>query len=165
MRADGSRQIHEDVELLHLARARHGEEARDREFAVGAPIAEHDLAPLHRRSKGALGGIVGGLHALMMHKDKELLMMREQGDRQVPDVAARAVQMPLAQGKELSLQREPLADQLRARERAAARGRVTAEPIPQAKQARMQRQRVTTEARGLGRFGELLCAQQNCSAP
>ena len=95
----------------------------------------------------------------MMPKDKELLMMREQGDRQVPDVAARAVQMPLAQGKELSLQREPLADQLRARERAAARGRVTAEPIPQAKQARMQRQRVTTEARGLGRFGELLCAQ------
>ena len=55
MRANRSRQIHQGVELLHLARARHREEPGDGEFTVRAPIAEHDLAPLHGRPERAFG--------------------------------------------------------------------------------------------------------------
>jgi hypothetical protein len=41
-------QVREDVELLQLTRARDGQQAGDGEFALGAAIAEHDLAPLSR---------------------------------------------------------------------------------------------------------------------
>ena len=56
MGADGSRQIRQGIELLHLARAGDGEEASDGELTIVTPIAEHDLSPLHGRSEGSLGG-------------------------------------------------------------------------------------------------------------
>ena len=53
MRANGSGQIHEDVELLKLTGACDGQEARDSAFTVLAAIAKADLSPLNRVAKGA----------------------------------------------------------------------------------------------------------------
>ena len=94
-----------------------------------------------------------------MHEDEKLLVVREQRSRQVAHVLVRAVHMPFGEGKELSLQREDLVDQLRTRERPAAGRRIAAKAVPQAKQSGMEGQRVATESLGVGRLDELERAQ------
>ena len=47
MRGNRGRQIGERAQLLHLARARDGQQTRHRELAILAPVPKHDLAPLH----------------------------------------------------------------------------------------------------------------------
>lgn len=50
-------QMSERIELLHLARARHRQQTGDSEHSGLAPIAKHDLAPLHCRTQRAFGAV------------------------------------------------------------------------------------------------------------
>jgi len=83
-------EIDQDADLLHAARASDGEQTCDGEFAIGTTGAKHDLSPLHGRTKGEFGRVVGGGHAVVMYEDKELLVVREQGGGQIPHVAVGA---------------------------------------------------------------------------
>ena len=56
------------MELLQLTRAGDCEQSGNGALALGTPIAEHDLPPLHGRPEGSFGHVVGGCDRLFMHE-------------------------------------------------------------------------------------------------
>ena len=66
------------MELLQLTRAGDCEQSGNGALALGTPIAEHDLPPLHGRPEGSFGHVVGGCDRLFMHEGEEVGVMHEQ---------------------------------------------------------------------------------------
>src|SRR5581483_9978466 len=77
-----------------------------------------------------LGGVVGGVHTVLVHEGEEMRIVHEERRRQVPDVLVGGVQIPLAERKEPLLDRQCLVDQLRAREGCAASAGIATEAMP-----------------------------------
>ena len=63
------------MELLQLTRAGNCEQSGNGALALGTPIAEHDLPPLHGRPEGSFGHVVGGCDRLFMHEGEEVGVM------------------------------------------------------------------------------------------
>ena len=70
-------QVGEHMELLQLTRAGDCEQSGNGALALGTPIAEHDLPPLHGRPEGSFGHVVGGCDRLFMHEGEEVGVMHE----------------------------------------------------------------------------------------
>ena len=64
MAGNGGRQIGQNVEALEVAGFSDGQQTRGGEFAIGATVAETDLAPLHAGAEGAFHAVVGGLYSI-----------------------------------------------------------------------------------------------------
>ena len=139
MSANRGGQIGERIELLRLARARHGQQTCDGTLAGLAAIAEH------RAARRAFGAVIRRLDAVAMDEDEKRLMVRKQRGRHIAYVVVPAIQMSFAQGKAFPLD--------------AAGRRITATAIPQPEQARMECQGVAAQPLGLGRFREVQRAQ------
>ena len=138
-------------------------------LALGTPIAEHDLPPLHGRPEGSFGHVVGGCDRLFMHEGEEVGVMHEQRAREVRHLDVRGIDVAFCQREQTLLDRQHLRDQLRAREWGTARAGIATEAMPQPKQLPLQRQGLATEAPGCRRCRQVLrtqeiarkCAQQN----
>ena len=59
------------MELLQLTRAGDCEQSGNGALALGTPIAEHDLPPLHGRPEGSFGHVVVGATASSCTKVKK----------------------------------------------------------------------------------------------
>ena len=70
------------MELLQLTRAGDCEQSGNGALALGTPIAEHDLPPLHGRPEGSFGHVVGGCDRLFMHEGEDVGVMHEQRARE-----------------------------------------------------------------------------------
>src|SRR5215207_8270055 len=99
MRRDRRRQIGQGIELLKLAGLHDGQEAFDGPFALIAARAKHDFAPLHGGPERALGGIVGGRDALLVHEGEEVLVVHEEHLSQVAHLGVGRVETPLPNAK------------------------------------------------------------------
>ena len=151
MRGDGGGQVDERVELLELAGARDGEQALDGAFAGLTSCPEHDFPPLHGRSQCALGGIVRGRHAVVIHEREEMLALPEQGPREVADRRAGMIDVAIAEPKERAFDRLHLGDELGPRERRTAGAGVAAKAVPEPKQPAVEDERCPAEAPRRGR--------------
>jgi hypothetical protein len=90
-------EIGQNVETLKIAGFGDGQQSRCGQFALGAAVAEADLAPLHPGAQGSFHAVVGGLYALVFQESKEPVVMLEKRRGEIADLAVRAVQMPLRQ--------------------------------------------------------------------
>jgi len=120
-----------------------------------APASEAGLTPLHCASQGALGGVIGRLHAFVAQEGEELFKMCQQRDRQIAHVFVVALGIAVCQSEELLLQRNGFGDQLFAGDRAVSDAGSGAEPMPQAEQTSMQSQSIPAESLRLCCFGYL----------
>ena len=139
------------MELLQLTRAGDCEQSGNGALALGTPIAEHDLPPLHGRPEGSFGHVVGGCDRLFMHEGEEVGVMHEQRAREVRHLDVRGIDVAFCQREQTLLDRQHLRDQLRAREWGTARAGIATEAMPQPKQLPLQRQGLATEAPGCRR--------------
>ena len=105
-------QIGEHIELLHLAGAHHREQPGHGQLARRAPRAEHDLPPLHGGAQRPFGAVVGRFDAVVVHEDKEILVLGEERGGEVPHVIIRTVEGTLGEPEELPLEREHLGDRV-----------------------------------------------------
>src|SRR5438128_1765379 len=96
-------EIGENVEALQVAGFRDSQQARCRQFAIGAAIAETDLAPLHAGTEGTFHAVVGGLYTFVFQESIEPVVVLEKSRGEIEDFAVRAVQMPLRQCENLFL--------------------------------------------------------------
>src|SRR5215831_395169 len=92
MTGNGCREIGQNVQSLKVAGFADGEQARRGQFALGAAVAEADLAPLHTGAQGA-----GRLDALVLQEDEEPVVMLEKSRGQIANLAVRALQVLLRQ--------------------------------------------------------------------
>src|SRR5713226_3936853 len=99
MTANGGGQVDERVELLHLARAGHGEQTFHGTLAVVTSIAEHDFAPLDGCSQRALRGVIRRLDAVLVDEREEVLMMDEERTGKIAHVNGGGIDVAFAQGK------------------------------------------------------------------
>src|ERR1700693_111628 len=109
-----------NVEALKVAGFGDGQQARCRQFAVGAAIAEADLAPLHAGTEGTFHTVVGGLYAFVFQESIESVVVLEKSRGEIADLAVRAVQMPLRQRENVFLNRDRAQQQLVAIDLSAA---------------------------------------------
>ena len=128
-------QIGEHIELLHLAGAHHREQPGHGQLARRAPRAEHDLPPLHGGAQRPFGAVVGRFDAVVVHEDKEILVLGEERGGEVPHVIIRPVEGTLGEPEELPLEREHLGDQLRPGEGPAPASRHALKAMPEPEQA------------------------------
>jgi hypothetical protein len=108
---DGGGEVHEGSTVLELTRSHDGQQA----FNGG--------------SERALGGIVRGFDTRLVHEGKEVLIVHEEGIRQVADVVVGSMEMPFAECEEPLFERQHFVDQLRAGERGPTRGGMPAESL------------------------------------
>ena len=127
------------MELLQLTRAGDCEQSGNGALALGTPIAEHDLPPLHGRPEGSFGHVVGGCDRLFMHEGEEVGVMHEQRAREVRHLDVRGIDVAFCQREQTLLDRQHLRDQLRAREWGTARAGIATEAMPQPTQLPLQR--------------------------
>ena len=148
--------------LLESAGTRAGdcEQSGNGALALGTPIAEHDLPPLHGRPEGSFGHVVGGCDRLFMHEGEEVGVMHEQRAREVRHLDVRGIDVAFCQREQTLLDRQHLRDQLRAREWGTARAGIATEAMPQPKQLPLQRQGLATEAPGCRRCRQVLRTQE-----
>ena len=99
-------EIGQNVEALKVAGFGDGQQARCGQFAIGAAIAEADLAPLHTGAEGTFNAVVGGLYALVFQESIEPVVVLEKSRGEIADLAVRAVQMPLRQRENPFLNRD-----------------------------------------------------------
>src|SRR5438105_15785413 len=99
MAGNGGRQIGQNVEALEVAGFSDGQQTRGGEFAIGATVAETDLAPLHAGAEGAFHAVVGGLDTFVFQEREESVAMLEQSRGEITDFTVGAVQVPLRQGE------------------------------------------------------------------
>jgi hypothetical protein len=85
---------------------------------VRAPIAKHDLAPLHGGAQGPFRGVVGQIDAVLVHEGTEVRQVDEQRAREIADAGVGVVEMTRTECEQRLLDRQRLRDQLRAGERA-----------------------------------------------
>ena len=153
-------QVGDHMELLQLTRAGDCEQSGNGALALGTPIAEHDLPPLHGRPEGSFGHVVGGCDRLFMHEGEEVGVMHEQRAREVRHLDVRGIDVAFCQREQTLLDRQHLRDQLRAREWGTARAGIATEAMPQPKQLPLQRQGLATEAPGCRRCRQVLRTQE-----
>ena len=75
-----------------------------------------------------------GFDAVLVHEGEEVRMVHEQRAREIRHVGVGRIDVAFRQREELFFDRQRLRDQLRARERRAARVRIPAKAMPQAKE-------------------------------
>src|SRR5712671_356301 len=131
MSGNRRRQVRKRVELLELTRAHDGQQAFNGALPMLASCAKHDFSPLNGRAQGSLGGIVRGRHALLVHEGEEVLIVHEEGVRQIADLGVGGIEMPLTERKEPSLDRPRFRDQLCPGQWGAPSGWISAEAMPQ----------------------------------
>src|SRR5580658_4513159 len=98
--------------MLHAARAGHGQQSGNGDFALSAAASEADLAPLHGTTQRSLRDIVGRLHAFVAQEGEESFEVLQQRQSEIGDVLVAAVEMAVGQREELLLQGNGFCDQL-----------------------------------------------------
>ena len=159
MASEGRDEIVERRSILHAAGASHREETGNRDFTLGAPASEADLAPLYGAAQRSFRDVIGRLDSFMAEEGEESFEMLQQGQREVGDVLVAAVEIAIRQGEELLLQRNGFSDQLFACNGAISYAGSIAKTMPQTEQPGMQRQSVAAETFGVGGLADFLYAQ------
>lgn len=131
-----------------------GQQAGRGQFAVGAAVAEADLAPLHPRAQRPLRAVIGRLDTVVFEEREEPFVMHEQSGGEIADLAVGAVEMALGQIENPFLDGERAQQQLRAVDLAAA------ELVPEPEEPGMLGQGVAAELLHGAAFGELDDPQQ-----
>ena len=100
----GAAKIDQRASSLHAAGLRDGEQPRRGYLSQSTAIAKAGLAPLHGYAQGALGGVVGRLHAGILKKCEQAVAMLKQCGGEIAHRAILAIQMPLGQREPILLQ-------------------------------------------------------------
>ena len=151
---NGCREIGQSVQSLKVAGFADGQQARRGQFALGAAVAEADLAPLHTGAQGALDAVVGRLDALVLQEDEEPVVMLEKSRGQIANLAVRALQVLLRQRV------NPFSNGDRSLQQLAAIDLATAEFVPQSEESGVLGQGIAAESLHRARLGELHDSQQ-----
>ena len=91
MASNGCGEISQNVEAMKVARFADGQQARRGQFAMGAAVAEADLAPLHPGAEGTFHAVVGGFYALVFQESEKPFVMLVKSRSEIADLAVRAV--------------------------------------------------------------------------
>jgi len=146
---NGLSEVMQKVALLDRARRSSTQKPGGGNFARVAAIAEADLAPLNSGPDSALRDIVRGFDTRMVNEGEKPLGVGEKEDCQRAHCGVLAVEVPLAQRKELFLDRHRLGDEL------APVDRASAVAMPEPEQPGMEGQRVPGEMVRVGGFAQL----------
>jgi hypothetical protein len=147
-------QPRQDIKALQLAGLSDGQQTSRSEFAVGAAVAKADFAPLHAGAEHAFDAVVGRLHAVPFEKSEQSLVMLEKSCGQVAHFPVTALQMPLGQCDDASLDRNGSQDQL------APVNVTAAKLVPETEQSGMLGEGVAAETLHRAACGELEHSQQ-----
>src|SRR5580693_6608657 len=97
MTSDRGREIGQNIQALQITGFGDGQQAGRGYLAIGAAVAKADFAPLHACAERSFGAVVSGLHALVIEKSKQSLVVLGQSRGKVADPSVGAAQMPLSQ--------------------------------------------------------------------
>src|SRR5215831_7075568 len=149
MTGNGCREIGQNVQSLKVAGFADGQQARRGQFALGAAVAEADLAPLHTGAQGALDAVVGRLDALVLQEDEEPVVMLEKSRGQIANLAVRALPVLLRQRV------NPFSNGDRSLQQLAAIDLATAEFVPQSEESGVLGQGIAAESLHRATLGQL----------
>ena len=112
MTSNRGREIGQNIQALQITGFGDGQQAGRGYLALGAAVAKADFASLHACAERSFGAVVSGLHALVIEKSKQSLVVLEQSRGKIADLAVGAAQMPLGQGENPLFDRDRTEHQL-----------------------------------------------------
>src|SRR5580658_7691547 len=130
MGAEGGDEIIQRSPILHAARTGHREQARNRDFTLGAAASKADLAPLYGATQRSLSDVIGRLNTFVAQESEEPFEVLQQRQSEIGDVFVAAVEIAVGQREELLLQGNGFGDQLLACDRAISDTRSVAKTMP-----------------------------------